>query len=126
MMGLGLGMGLVDGSCPAMLAERSESRHDGTGVVYSLSTAATQLGFLIGPVGGSAVMASSGFGLMCLMLGGVMWLYSPLLRMVYNRGDDFDGGDRRIYSDNSDDDEERADLLGESGSSSVDQRGAGK
>ena len=58
-----------------MLAERSESRHEGTGIVYTLSTASTQLGFLIGPVGGSMVMAARGFDWMCLMLGGVMWLY---------------------------------------------------
>ena len=115
MLGLGLGMGLVDGSCPAMLAERTEARHDGTGVVYTLSTASTQFGFLLGPVGGSLVMASSGFGVMCLMLGGVMWLYSPLLPSIYNRREDtFDSGDRTVYSDALDGDEERDDLLGES------------
>jgi len=116
MLGLGLGMGLVDGSCPAMLAERTEARHDGTGVVYTLSTASTQFGFLLGPVGGSLVMASSGFGVMCLMLGGVMWLYSPLLQTIYDRREDtFDDGDRAEYSESLDgDDEERDDLLGES------------
>ena len=116
MLGLGLGMGLVDGSCPAMLAERSEARHDGTGVVYTLSTAATQLGFLIGPVGGSVVMANSGFGAMCLTLGAVMWLYSPLLPTIYNRqGDDDSGTATAIYTDKLDEDEERADLLGATG-----------
>ena len=117
MLGLGLGMGLVDGSCPAMLAERSEARHGGTGVVYTLSTASTQLGFLIGPVGGSVVMANSGFGAMCLMLGAVMWLYSPLLPTIYNRqGDDDSGNPTVIYTDKLDEDEERADLLGATGS----------
>lgn len=112
MLGLGLGMGLVDGSCPAMLAERTEARHDGTGVVYTLSTASTQLGFLLGPVGGSLVMASSGFGAMCLMLGGMMWLYSPLLQLIYRHCEDaFDDGDRPVYSDTLDGDEERTDLL---------------
>ena len=45
---------------------------------------------------------------------------------IYSRGDDFDAGDRTVYSDKSDDDEQRGDLLGESGSISVDQRGAEK
>ena len=85
MLGLGLGMGLVDGSCPALLAESSEARHGGTGVVYTLSTAATQLGFLIGPVGGSAVMAGASFGSMCLLLGAVMWGFAPLVPAVYRR-----------------------------------------
>lgn len=117
MLGLGLGMGLVDGSCPAMLAERSEARHGSTGVVYTLSTAATQLGFLIGPVGGSVVMARSGFAAMCLMLGVVMWLYSPLLpRIFHRRNDDAATSDRKgIYSDTGGEDEERVDLLRESG-----------
>ena len=61
-------------------------------------------------------MASSGFGVMCLMLGGVMWLYSPLLQTIYDRREDtFDDGDRAEYSESLDgDDEERDDLLGES------------
>jgi DHA1 family multidrug resistance protein-like MFS transporter len=83
MLGLGLGMGLVDGTCPAMLAEQSELFHSGTGVVYTLSTAATQMGFLLGPVGGSAVMAGYSFGVMCMVLGAVMWLFAPLIPCVY-------------------------------------------
>ena len=86
-------------------------------MVYTLSTASTQLGFLIGPVGGSAVMANSGFGVMCVMLGAVMWLYSPLLPMIYNRqGDDDSGTPTVIYADKLDEDGERADLLGAIGS----------
>ena len=54
LMGLGFGMGLVDGTAPSMLARRTELRHHGTGVVYTLATVATQAGFLVGPVGGSA------------------------------------------------------------------------
>lgn len=34
------------GTAPALLARRSEERHGGTGVVYTMSTTATQLGFL--------------------------------------------------------------------------------
>ena len=37
-------MGLVDGCAPAMLAQVNNMSHGGTGVVYSLQTAAIQLG----------------------------------------------------------------------------------
>ena len=61
LVGLGIGMGFVDGCAPAMLAQVSELWHDGTGVVYTLANSATQIGFFVGPVGGSAIMGATNF-----------------------------------------------------------------
>ena len=79
MAGLGLGMGLVDGCAPAMLSEVGQLYHGGTGVVFTLQTAAIQLGFVLGPVGGAAIMQSTDFQMMSIVLGAIMVLYAPLL-----------------------------------------------
>jgi len=86
LVGLGFGMGLVDGCAPAMLAYRTETAHGGTGVVYTLSSAATQLGFIAGPLSGSALMEVLGFQVMTLLLGVAMVMYAPLLRINYKFG----------------------------------------
>ena len=39
-----------------------------------------QIGFILGPIGGSALMQVAGFGAMSLALGGLMVAYVPLLR----------------------------------------------
>lgn len=77
LVGLGVGMGLVDGTAPSLLAQIVELFHGGTGVVYTLANAATQIGFFVGPVGGSAIMQASSFQVMSLVMGGAMVLYAP-------------------------------------------------
>ena len=62
---------------PALLSQVVEERHGGTGVVFTLSTAATQLGFITGPLLGSSIMTASSFGLMTLLLGGAVALCAP-------------------------------------------------
>jgi len=84
LFGLGMGMGLVDGCAPAMLAQVNNMSHGGTGVVYSLQTAAIQLGFLFGPLVGSAIYELTSFQEMSILLGGFMVLVSPL--MLINSG----------------------------------------
>jgi len=76
---LGLGMGLVDGCAPALLAQRSEMSHGGTGIVYTLNTMAVQCGFIFGPLVGSAIMEHYGFAVMSAILGGFMVLVSPTM-----------------------------------------------
>eukprot|EP00937_MAST-01D_sp_MAST-1D-sp2_P000292 g292.t1 len=78
-VGAGLGMGLVDGTAPAMLSDVGTLYHDGTGVVFTLQTAAIQVGFIVGPVCGSALMQTYSFQSMSFVLGGLMVLFSPLL-----------------------------------------------
>ena len=53
-------------------------------MVFTLQTAAIQLGFILGPVGGAAIMQNTNFQTMSIVLGAVMVLYSPLLTL--NRG----------------------------------------
>ena len=53
---LGLGMGLVDGCAPALLAQKSEMSHGGTGIIYTMNTMAVQFGFVCGPIVGSGIM----------------------------------------------------------------------
>ena len=48
MIGLGLGMGLVDGVVPALLGAIVDDRFGGTGVIYAMSTAAVRSGFMVG------------------------------------------------------------------------------
>jgi MFS family permease len=81
---LGLGMGLVDGAAPALLGQRSEAAHGGTGVVYTLNTMAVQVGFVFGPIVGSGIMELYGFAVMSVILGAFMCLVAPL--MLINRG----------------------------------------
>eukprot|EP00658_Telonema_sp_P-2_P011294 TRINITY_DN14287_c0_g1_i2.p1 TRINITY_DN14287_c0_g1~~TRINITY_DN14287_c0_g1_i2.p1 ORF type:complete len:176 (+),score=39.85 TRINITY_DN14287_c0_g1_i2:222-749(+) len=69
-IGLSVGMGLVDGCAPALLAQLSELRHGSTGVIYTLQTVAIQLGFVTGSIFGSAVMQYAGFRMMGFALGG--------------------------------------------------------
>ena len=83
LLGLGLGMGLVDGCAPAMLGQVSEISHESTGIVYTLNTMAVQIGFIFGPVIGSIIMEHHGFGVMSIVLGFFMILVSPV--MLYNR-----------------------------------------
>jgi len=44
LIGLGVGMGLVDGCAPAMLSQVNLISHQGSGVIYTLQTAFIQLG----------------------------------------------------------------------------------
>lgn len=79
LVGIGVGMGLVDGVCPAMLADQADRFHGRSSAVYALSTAAIQIGFIVGPLAGSSVMQKYGFGEMGLVLGAAMVLVAPLV-----------------------------------------------
>jgi len=81
---LGLGMGLVDGCAPALLAQKSEMSHGGTGIVYTLNTMAVQCGFIFGPIVGSGIMEATSFAVMSAIMGGFMVLVSPM--MLVNKG----------------------------------------
>lgn len=76
LLGLGLGMGAIDGAAPALLAELCK----GSGKIFVLSNAAVQLGFVIGPVLGNAVVARSSFGAWCLLAGAFLVAYAPMVR----------------------------------------------
>ena len=82
--------------------EVSESFHGGTGVVYTLANSATQIGFFVGPVGGSAIMQATSFQVMSLVLGGIMVLYAPA--MLICRGLPQPGADVAITSSQSEED----------------------
>ena len=84
--------------------EVSESFHGGTGVVYTLANSATQIGFFVGPVGGSAIMQATSFQVMSLVLGGIMVLYAPA--MLICRGLPQPGADVAITSDSTSQSEE--------------------
>ena len=82
--GLGAGMGIVDGCAPAMLGQLSTLFHDGTGVVFTLSSSATQLGFFLGPPLGSAVLQATNFEIMGIVFGTAIFLYGPVLLINKN------------------------------------------
>jgi len=77
--GLGCGMGFVDGCAPALLSDVGQLYHDGTGVIFTLQTAAIQMGFIVGPVCGSALMQGFSFQVMSIVLGGLMVVFAPML-----------------------------------------------
>eukprot|EP01064_Diplonema_japonicum_P014980 TRINITY_DN2274_c0_g1_i1.p1 TRINITY_DN2274_c0_g1~~TRINITY_DN2274_c0_g1_i1.p1 ORF type:complete len:412 (+),score=60.66 TRINITY_DN2274_c0_g1_i1:43-1236(+) len=78
-MGTGFGMGLIDGTCPAINSEVSARRHGGSTAVQSLATTAIQLGFIAGPVVGSFLMGTFSFWGMSFILGFLMVAYAPKL-----------------------------------------------
>ncbi|GMI44762.1 hypothetical protein TrCOL_g12021 [Triparma columacea] len=84
LLGLGFGMGLVDGCAPALLAQVTDLRHGGTGIVYTVNTMSIQLGFVVGPVAGSGIMQVKGFGFMSGVMGGFMVAASPMLLVNRN------------------------------------------
>ena len=90
LVGLGFGMGLVDGCAPAMLGQTSELSHDGTGIVYTLNTMAVQVGFVFGPVIGSIIMEKSGFWAMSVVLGCFMIVVSPVMCINRNVARDYE------------------------------------
>ena len=57
--------------------------HGGIGVVYSLQNAAIQLGFVFGPMVGSAIYESTSFKIMSIALGAFMVSVAPL--MLFNK-----------------------------------------
>ena len=83
LLGTGAGMGMVDGCAPALLAQLSELRHGGSGIIYTAQTVAIQLGFLVGSVAGSAVMQYFGYSQMGVIVGVFLIVCSPL--MLVNR-----------------------------------------
>ena len=72
-------MGLVDGCSPALLSDVGQLYHEGTGVVFTLQTAAIQLGFIAGPVCGSALMQHYDYQTMSVALGALMVLFAPAI-----------------------------------------------
>ena len=72
-------MGLVDGCSPALLSDVGQLYHEGTGVVFTLQTAAIQLGFIAGPVCGSALMQHYDYQTMSVALGALIVLFAPIM-----------------------------------------------
>tara|TARA_B110000208_G_scaffold5262_1_gene6817 strand:+ start:116 stop:1726 length:1611 start_codon:yes stop_codon:yes gene_type:complete len=91
LIGLGVGMGLVDGVTPALLGKMSDERFDGTAVIYAINTATVQLGFMVGPVGGGAMKELFGFQTMSIVLGLIVALYAFVVIATF-------GNARRCYS----------------------------
>lgn len=79
MLGLGLGMGIIDGAAPSLLGEVAEDRFRGTSKIFVLSNVAVQFGFVLGPLCGSAIAETAGFGVCCLATGGALLAYAPLI-----------------------------------------------
>ena len=52
-------------------------------MIYTLQTAAIQLGFVVGSILGSFIMQLAGFTAMGIVLGGILVLCSPI--MLFNR-----------------------------------------
>jgi len=75
---LGIGMGAIDGTAPALLSEAARDEFGGTGKVYVMQNVATQSGFVVGPVLGNALVEARGFAFSMLALGAALVAYAPL------------------------------------------------
>merc|ERR1711924_174768 len=79
MVGIGIGMGIVDGATPALLSDVAGKLFQGTGKVFVLSNAGVQLGFVIGPILGNALFGAYGFSTCCGIFGLVLVAYAPVI-----------------------------------------------
>eukprot|EP00811_Abedinium_folium_P034015 NODE_6934_length_1624_cov_4.641951.p1 GENE.NODE_6934_length_1624_cov_4.641951~~NODE_6934_length_1624_cov_4.641951.p1 ORF type:complete len:394 (+),score=94.24 NODE_6934_length_1624_cov_4.641951:117-1298(+) len=76
-LGLGTGMGLTDGTAPALLGEVTQRKYAGTGRVFVFSNVSVQVGFILGPVIGNILYESLGYQGCCTILGSCLVLYAP-------------------------------------------------
>merc|ERR1712137_1232672 len=74
LVGVGGGMGMIDGCAYPYLANVADQKFSGTGKVYVLSNVAVQSGYIIGPMLGNALAAAVGFQCNCLIFGAVLFL----------------------------------------------------
>ena len=81
-IGLGTGMGLIDGTSPEINSAISKARYGGSTAVHSLSICAIQVGFIIGPILGNYLMKNINFWGMSFVLGLFMVVYSPTMRRL--------------------------------------------
>jgi len=79
LIGLGFGMGIVDGTGNPILDEASADHFGGSAKIFVLSNIAVQLGFVVGPVLGNAIVERYGFSKCCLVAGAAMVLYAPVI-----------------------------------------------
>uniref|UniRef100_A0A7S2TFC7 Major facilitator superfamily (MFS) profile domain-containing protein n=1 Tax=Prorocentrum micans TaxID=2945 RepID=A0A7S2TFC7_PROMC len=79
-VGLGAGMGIIDGATPSLLAEVASDRFGGSGKIFVLSNVAVQLGFAVGPVLGNAIVGHYGFGVCSAVTGAALLACVPLVR----------------------------------------------
>lgn len=77
-VGVGLGMGCIDGTMPALLGEVADARFNGSGKVYVLANVAVQVGFVLGPVLGNVIRQFCGFQVCCITAGMLVVLYTGL------------------------------------------------
>lgn len=80
MLGLGAGMGMIDGAAPALLGAVADKHFKGSGKIFILSNMAVQLGFVVGPVLGNVMVEACGFGGCCVASGSLLVVYAALLR----------------------------------------------
>jgi predicted MFS family arabinose efflux permease len=78
-VGMGAGMGIIDGAVPAILGETADAHFMGTNKVYSLANGSVQLGFLIGPIVGNSIVSRAGFGHACAFFGWAIVLLAALI-----------------------------------------------
>lgn len=79
LIGLGVGMGIVDGSVNPILGDVADEYFHGTGRIFVLANTAVQAGFVVGPVLGNAVVQSFDWPMTCLVTGGALVLYAPCI-----------------------------------------------
>jgi len=80
LIGLGAGMGMIDGAAPSLLGDVADDLFGGTGKLFVLSDVAVQTGFVLGPVLGGALAVFGGFSTSCLAMGASLLAYAPLVR----------------------------------------------
>ena len=79
LIGCSAAAGILNGNTPAMLADRSQDKYHGTGIVLILPSAADQVAFIVGPYAGASICRYASFQTMCQIFGGCLLLYAAVL-----------------------------------------------
>ncbi len=84
MLGVGLGIGLVDSSMMPELAYLVDTRHTAVyGTVYAIGDTAFCTGFALGPLLSGVMMEKVGFKTMLMIFGIASFVYCPLLFFLW-------------------------------------------
>ncbi|CAK0881826.1 unnamed protein product [Prorocentrum cordatum] len=81
-VGIGAGMGAIDGATPSLLGEVASERFGGSGKIFVLSNVAVQLGFVVGPILGNSIVGVYGFGVCSVAAGAALVVYAPIIRRM--------------------------------------------
>lgn len=72
LMMMGVGIGLIDGATPPLLEEIVQKHFASSGRIFVMSNTCVQLGFLVGPLMGNAIIDCWGYTICCICGGALV------------------------------------------------------